>query len=64
MNISIKTDKTNPLTKVTFITDGKNTLSITEKKKKAGFETITSLQSNGDSIYPVMDLLKIWEATR
>ena len=62
MNISIKTVKSAPLTKVTFIDDGKNTLSITESK--VGLETITSLQSNGDSIYPVMDLLKIWEATR
>jgi len=62
MNITIKTDKTDPLTKVTHISDGKNTLSITEKKE--GFETITSLLSNGDSIYPVMDLLRVWEATR
>jgi len=62
MNISIKTFKTNPLTKVTLIDDGKNTLSITEEK--TGLETITSIQSNGDSIYPVMDLLKILEVTR
>ena len=62
MNIDIKTVNTGPLTKVTTIDDGKNTLSITEKKE--GLETITSLLSNGDSIYPVMDLLKIWEATR
>ena len=62
MNITIKTTKTAPLTKVTLIDDGKNTLSITEKKE--GLDTITSLLSNGDSIYPVMDLLKIWEATR
>lgn len=62
MNITIKTVQTGPLTKVTHINDGKNTLSITEKKE--GLETTTSLLSNGDSIYPVMDLLKIWEATR
>ena len=62
MNIAIKTVKTGPLTKVTSIDDGKNTLTITEDKK--GLETITTLLSNGDSIYPVMDLLKIWEATR
>lgn len=60
MNISIKTNKTNPLTKVTTIDDGKNILSITENK--AGLETLTTLQSNGDSIYPIMDLLKILEA--
>ena len=62
MNITIMTDSTAPLKKVTLIDDGKNTLSITEEEK--GNETITSLLSNGDSIYPVMDLLKIWEATR
>lgn len=62
MNITIKTTKTHPLAKVTSIDDGKNTLTITEKKE--GLETITSLLSNGDSIYPIMDLLKIWEATR
>lgn len=61
MNITIKTVQTAPLTKVTHIDDGKNTLTITESKK--GFDALTSLQSNGDSIYPVMDLLKIWEAT-
>ena len=62
MNISIKTSKVDPLTKVTRIDDGKNTLSITETKE--GLESTISLLSNGDSIYPVMDLLKIWEATR
>lgn len=62
MNISITSRQTDPLTKVTHITDGKNTLSISENKE--GLETITTLLSNGDSIYPVMDLLKIWEATR
>ena len=62
MNITIETIQSGPLTKVTQIDDGKNTLTITENK--AGLETLTSLQSNGDSIYPVMDLLKIWEATR
>lgn len=62
MNISIKTVKTDPLTKVTHIDDGKNKLSITENK--VGLETVTHLLSNGDSIYPIMDLLKIWEAVR
>ena len=62
MIISIKTTKSAPFTKVTHINDGKNTLSITEKE--GGLETTISLLSNGDSIYPVMDLLKIWEATR
>lgn len=62
MNITIKTAKTGPTTKVTHIDDGKNTLTITEDK--TDLETATSLLSNGDSIYPVMDLLKIWEATR
>ena len=62
MLITIKTETVNPLKEITHISDGKNTLSIT--KNKEGLETVTSLQSNGDSIYPVMDLLKIWEATR
>lgn len=62
MNISIKTIQSTPLTKLTTISDGKNTLEITEEKK--GLETVTLLKSNGDSIYPVMDLLKILEATR
>ena len=62
MNISIKTIQTTPLTKLTLIDDGKNTLSITEKK--VGNDTTTAIQSNGDSIYPFMGLLKIWEATR
>ena len=62
MFIIITTGKTGPLTKTTHINDGKNSLTITEEK--VGLETVTSLQSNGDSIYPVMDLLKIWEATR
>lgn len=60
MNITIKTSKTGPLSKITLIDDGKNTLSITEEK--VGFGTLTSIQSNGDSIYPIMDLLKILEA--
>lgn len=60
MNISIKTVKTDPLTTDTLIDDGKNTLSIT--KKKVGLETVTTLHSNGDSIYTVFDLLKILEA--
>lgn len=60
MNISIKTTPTGPLAKVTYIDDGKNTLTITEKKE--GLDTTTTIQSNGDSIYPIMDLLKILEA--
>lgn len=59
MNISIKTSQTGPLTKVTHINDGKNTLAITEKKE--GLDTVTTIQSNSDSIYPIMDLLKILE---
>ena len=59
MNITIKTTKTDPLTKVTLIDDGKNTLSITENN--GGLDTTTTIQSNGDSIYPIMDLLKILE---
>ena len=59
MNISIKTNKTVPSTKVTHINDGKNTISITEKKE--GLTTTTTIQSNGDSIYPIMALLKILE---
>lgn len=62
MNITIKTDNNNPLAKTTTIDDGKNTLTITENKLT--LTTTTSLTSNGDSIYPIMDLLKIWEATR
>ena len=60
MNITIKTVQTGPLTKTTQIDDGKNTLTIT--KNDEGLETITTLQSSGDSIYPIMDLLKILEA--
>lgn len=60
MNISIKTIQTDPLTKDTLINDGKIILAITEKKE--GLDTITTIQSNGDSIYPIMDLLKILEA--
>lgn len=60
MNITIKTDKIAPFTKVTQIDDGENILSITEKKED--LETFTTLLSNGDSIYPIMDLLKILEA--
>lgn len=60
MNISIKSIKTDPRTKDILINDGKNTLAITEKKE--GLDTITTIQSNGDSIYPIMDLLKILEA--
>ena len=59
MNISIKTSKTDPLNKVTSIYDGKNTLTITQSK--VGLDTTTTIQSNGDSIYPIMDLLKILE---
>lgn len=62
MNITIKTVQSGPLTEVTLIDDGKNTLTIT--KNKVGLGTTTSLQSNGDSIYPIMDLLKIWEESR
>ena len=61
MNISIKTTKTGPLTKSTLINDGKNTLSITVHKTDLD-TTTTTIQSNGDSIYPIMDLLKILEA--
>ena len=60
MNITIKTDSRNPLKKVTHIDDGKNTLSITTDKSSQTH--ITTLQSSGDSIYPIMDLLKILEA--
>lgn len=60
MRITIKTDSTNPLTKVTHIDDGKNALTITTDKTSQ--TSITSIQSTGDSIYPVMDLLKILEA--
>lgn len=60
MNITIKTEASNPLKKVTHINDGKNTLTITTDKTL--LTHITTLQSNGDSIYPIMDLLKILEA--
>lgn len=62
MKITIKTVRTNPLIKTTTIDDGKNTISITEDRLT--LEAITTIESNGDSIYPIMDLLKIWEATR
>ncbi len=60
MNITIKTETINPLKKVTLIDDGKNTVSITTDKLLPSH--ITTIQSNGDSIYPIMDLLKILEA--
>lgn len=60
MNITIKTEATNPLKKVILIDDGKNTL--TTVTDKSTLTHTTSIQSNGDSIYPVMDLLKIQEA--
>ena len=62
MNISIKNSQIDPLTKITHIDDGKNTLSITETTE--GLDTFITLQSNGDSIYPIMDLLKILEGVK
>ena len=62
MNITIKTVN-DFLTTSTNISDGKNTLSILETEDDIDITSI-SLTSNGDSIYPIMDLLKIWEATR
>ena len=59
MNITIKTDNINTLKKVTTIDDGKNTLTVTSDKLTPIHTT--SIQSNGDSIYPIMDLLKILE---
>lgn len=59
MKITITTESTNPLITTTHINDGKNTLTIT--KAKLGHESDIVLQSNGDSIYPIMDLLKILE---
>lgn len=60
MNITIKNDTTSPLTKVTYIDDGKNTLTITTDKRS--LIHTTSLQFTGDSIHPIVDLLKILEA--
>lgn len=60
MNITIKTETTDPLKKVTHIYDGKNALTIVTDKKVPTHTT--TIQSNGDSIYPIMDLLKILEA--
>lgn len=60
MKITIKTESDNPLKKVTHIDDGKNTLTI--NTDKTSLIHTTTLQSNGDSIYPIMDLLKILEA--
>lgn len=59
MTIVIETSKTDPRITRTSISDGKNSLSITEERK--ALETTTTIQSNGDSIYPIMDLLKILE---
>lgn len=59
MNITIKTVNTNPLVKTTLIDDGKNTLTITTDNTLPTHTV--SIQSNGDSIYPIMDLLKILE---
>ena len=60
MLITIKTETVNPLKKVTNIDDGKNTLTIITDKMTQTHTT--TLNSNGDSIYPIMDLLKILEA--
>lgn len=60
MLITIKTETTNPLKKVTHIDDGKNALTIITDKMSPSH--VTTLQSTGDSIYPIMDLLKILEA--
>lgn len=60
MNITIETFQVDTHTKDIIINDGKNTLTIT--KKKEGLDTTITIQSNGDSIYPIMDLLKILEA--
>ena len=61
MEISIKTNN-NVLSTTTTITDGKNCITIVETEDDV--DTTTTITSNGDSIYPIMDLLKIWEATR
>ena len=61
MLITIKTETTNPLKKVTNIDDGKNTLTIVTDKMSPT-HTTTTLNTNGDSIYPIMDLLKVLEA--
>ena len=60
MLITIKTETANPIKKVTHIDDGKNSLTIITDKRLSTH--VTTLQSNGDSIYPIMDLLKILEA--
>lgn len=60
MLITIKTETANPLKKVTHIDDGKNALTIITDKTL--LTHTTTLQSTGDSIYPIMDLLKILEA--
>lgn len=60
MLITIETDTTNPLKKNTHINDGKNDLTITTDT--TSLKHITTLQSNSDSIYPIMDLLKILES--
>lgn len=60
MNISIKTQTINPLKKVTHIDDGNSALTIITDKTLR--DHITIIQSTGDSIYPIMDLLKILEA--
>ena len=62
MHITIKTTE-DFLTHTTFIDDGKNSLVIKETEDDID-TTTTTITSNGDSIYPIMDLLKIWEATR
>lgn len=59
MNIKIETENINPLKKITRIDDGKNILTVITDKTSTTHRT--TLQSNGDSIYPVMDLLKILE---
>lgn len=64
MHIKIKTVTTDPFKKVTLVDDGKNTLTIATVKTSLSHTTTTTIDSNGDSIYPIMDLLKILEGVK
>lgn len=60
MKITVKTVMADPFITVTTVSDGKNSIEITEEEDID--TSTTTIQSNSDSIYPIMDFLKILEA--
>lgn len=61
MMITIKAEKVTPFKRVTNIDDGKNALTITTDRTQMAL-TITTIESNGDSIFSIKDLLEVLEA--